>query len=90
MLEAGQGGDHQAGDEPGVTVSPLCSWGGTREWIVPTCKVLDLADESGAFCSRILADMGMDVVKFELRSGHSSRRHGPFPGNKPNQENSLT
>ncbi|MFC2013294.1 CaiB/BaiF CoA transferase family protein [Chloroflexota bacterium] len=36
-------------------------------------RVLDLADERGIFCSRILADMGADVVRVE-RPGEGSAR----------------
>ena len=43
-------------------------------------KVLEYGDMvSGAYCSRLLADAGADVVKVEPPQGDSSRRRGPFP-----------
>jgi crotonobetainyl-CoA:carnitine CoA-transferase CaiB-like acyl-CoA transferase len=41
-------------------------------------RVLDLADETGSFCSRILADLGADVIKIEKPGGDASRNIGPF------------
>jgi crotonobetainyl-CoA:carnitine CoA-transferase CaiB-like acyl-CoA transferase len=41
-------------------------------------KVLDLADESASYCSRLLADMGAKVTKLEHPGGDPSRRYGPF------------
>ncbi|MEJ2246165.1 MAG: CoA transferase [Acidobacteriota bacterium] len=40
--------------------------------------VLDLADEKGSFCSRLLADLGASVIKVETPQGDSSRHIGPF------------
>ena len=43
-------------------------------------KVLEYGDMvSGAYCARLLADAGADVVKVEPPQGDSSRRRGPFP-----------
>ncbi len=52
-------------------------------------RVLDLADEKGAFTSKILADLGADVIKIEPLSGCPSRRVPPFSKNKPYLESSL-
>ncbi|MBI3391019.1 MAG: CoA transferase [Deltaproteobacteria bacterium] len=41
-------------------------------------RVLDLADESGAYCGKLLADMGADVIKIELPRGDAARTIGPF------------
>ena len=41
-------------------------------------KILDLADESAGYCSRLLADMGAKVTKLEHPSGDPSRKYGPF------------
>jgi benzylsuccinate CoA-transferase BbsE subunit/naphthyl-2-methylsuccinate CoA transferase subunit len=40
--------------------------------------VLDLTDEKGVFCGRILADLGADVLKLEPPGGDPSRKIGPF------------
>ena len=42
------------------------------------CRVLDLADLSGAVCGRILADLGADVVKVEPPGGEGDRLQPPY------------
>ncbi len=51
--------------------------------------VLDLTDESGAFCTKILAALGADVIKIEPPGGHRTRRIGPFYHDDPDPEKSL-
>lgn len=41
-------------------------------------RVLDLTDEKGFLCGKILADLGADVIKVEKPGGDPSRRMGPF------------
>jgi crotonobetainyl-CoA:carnitine CoA-transferase CaiB-like acyl-CoA transferase len=41
-------------------------------------RVLDLSDEKGQFCARLMADMGADVIKIEPPDGDPVRRLGPF------------
>ncbi|MBI4234007.1 MAG: CoA transferase [Chloroflexi bacterium] len=41
-----------------------------------------------AFCSKILADLGADVIKVEPPEGDASRRRGPFPQDVPDPEKS--
>jgi crotonobetainyl-CoA:carnitine CoA-transferase CaiB-like acyl-CoA transferase len=41
-------------------------------------KVIDLADEKGSFCSRLLADMGAEVIRVERPEDDRSRNIGPF------------
>lgn len=41
-------------------------------------RVLDLTDEKGHLCGRILGDMGADVIKIEPPGGDPSRNTGPF------------
>lgn len=41
-------------------------------------KVIDLADEKASFCSKLLADLGAQVIKIENPNGDSSRNIGPF------------
>ncbi|MBN1848077.1 MAG: CoA transferase [Deltaproteobacteria bacterium] len=52
-------------------------------------RVLDLTDEKGWFCGKILADLGADVIKVERPGGDPGRRLGPFYGDEPHPEKSL-
>ena len=50
---------------------------------------LDLTDERGVLCGRILADLGAEVVKVEPPHGDPSRNIGPFYQDTPHPERSL-
>ncbi len=52
-------------------------------------RVLDLADEKASFCSKLLADLGAQVIKVEKPGGDPSRNIGPFWNNSPHPERSL-
>jgi crotonobetainyl-CoA:carnitine CoA-transferase CaiB-like acyl-CoA transferase len=52
-------------------------------------RVLDLADETGSFCSKLLADLGASVIKVEKPGGDRSRDFGPFRADRTEPENSL-
>jgi len=52
-------------------------------------RALDLSDEKGMLCGKLLAHMGADVIKFEPPGGDPSRRIGPFYGDDPDPEKSL-
>jgi crotonobetainyl-CoA:carnitine CoA-transferase CaiB-like acyl-CoA transferase len=52
-------------------------------------RVLDLADESAVFTSRILADLGADVVRVEAPEGGRVRHLAPYLGDEPGLERSL-
>jgi crotonobetainyl-CoA:carnitine CoA-transferase CaiB-like acyl-CoA transferase len=41
-------------------------------------RVIDLADEKGELCGRLLADLGADVIRVEPPEGARSRRIPPF------------
>lgn len=52
-------------------------------------RVLDLTDEKGFLCGKILGDLGADVIKVERPGGDPSRRLGPFYADDPHPEKSL-
>ena len=52
-------------------------------------RVLDLTDEKGFLCGKILGDLGADVIKIEKPAGDISRRIGPFFHDTPDPEKSL-
>jgi len=52
-------------------------------------RVLDLTDERGFLCGRILGDLGADVIKIEPPGGDRARRVGPFAHGDPHPERSL-
>jgi len=43
---------------------------------------------SAAFATKLLADLGADVIKVEPPDGDLTRRRGPFPDNRPDPEKS--
>ncbi|MBI4186166.1 MAG: CoA transferase [Chloroflexi bacterium] len=52
-------------------------------------RVLNLTDDRGSFCARILADLGADVIKIEPPQGDPSRKLNPFFHNDAHPEKSL-
>lgn len=52
-------------------------------------RVLDLADRKGFFCSKILAQLGADVIKVERPGGDPDRKIGPFYKDVIDPEKSL-
>lgn len=52
-------------------------------------RVLDLTDEKGYMCGKILSGMGADVLKIEPPGGDRGRNIGPFYHDTPHPEKSL-
>ena len=52
-------------------------------------RVLDLGGPLSLHCTKLLADMGADVIKIEPPSGDVSRRVPPFKDDTPHLEKSL-
>ncbi len=52
-------------------------------------RVLDLTDASGVYGTKLLADLGADVIRIEPPGGDPLRQHPPFLGGVPGAERSL-
>jgi benzylsuccinate CoA-transferase BbsE subunit len=52
-------------------------------------RALDLTDEKGFLCGKVLAELGVDVVKVEKPGGDPARRVGPFWHDQADPEKSL-
>ncbi len=52
-------------------------------------RALDLTDEKGFLCGKILAELGVDVIKVEKPEGDFSRNIGPFWRDQEDPEKSL-
>jgi crotonobetainyl-CoA:carnitine CoA-transferase CaiB-like acyl-CoA transferase len=60
-----------------------------HEGLLSPYRVLDLTDEHGILCGKILADLGADVIQIEPPGGSSARRLGPFYEDEAHPERSL-
>ena len=56
--------------------------------ILENIRVLDIADEKGVLCGKLMADMGAEVIKVEAPGGDATRKVGPFYENG-NEKESL-
>lgn len=61
----------------------------SSEYLLSPYRVLDLTDERGLLCGKILADLGADVIQMECPGGSPARRLGPFSEDDVRPENSL-
>ena len=52
-------------------------------------RVIEIGDEQVAYCGRLLAGLGADVIKVEPPEGCSTRAIGPFYEDQPGAERSL-
>ncbi len=76
-MDIGKRGPHQ--NSPAATEGLLSGY-----------RALDFTDEKGMLCGKILADLGMDVIKVEPPAGDPARKIGPFYRHQPDAEKSLS
>ena len=58
-------------------------------WALEGIRVLDLSHEKGEYCTKLLADMGAEVILVEKPGGSKNRSQGPFLEDIPHPERSL-
>lgn len=61
----------------------------SAEGLLTPYRVLDLTNERGFLCGKLLGDMGADVIKIEKPGGDPARKLGPFYQDIPHPEKSL-
>jgi crotonobetainyl-CoA:carnitine CoA-transferase CaiB-like acyl-CoA transferase len=61
----------------------------TESGFLAGVRVLEVADELGEYCGRLLAGLGADVIKVEPPSGEATRAFGPFYRDTPHRDRSL-
>ncbi|WP_218833770.1 CaiB/BaiF CoA transferase family protein [Rhodococcus sp. ACPA4] len=52
-------------------------------------RVLEVGDELGEYCGKVLAGLGADVVRIEPPEGTATRSYGPFYHDEPHRDRSL-
>jgi crotonobetainyl-CoA:carnitine CoA-transferase CaiB-like acyl-CoA transferase len=62
---------------------------GVRRGALEGRRVLELADETGLYCGKLLADLGADVLKIETPGGDATRWIPPFHGGAPHPDRSF-
>lgn len=62
---------------------------GKSQGLLTSYRVLDITDEKGLLCAKLLADLGADVIKVEPPGGCPARKIGPFYKDIPHLEKSL-
>src|ERR1700691_6290237 len=62
---------------------------GTSGSFLNGLRVIELADELGEYCGKVLAGLGADVIKVEPIGGEKTRSYGPFYKDIPHPDRSL-
>src|SRR5215469_17011181 len=60
-----------------------------HETLLSGVRVLEISDELGEYCGRLLAGLGADVLKVEPPAGEITRTYGPFLDDVPGPDRSL-
>ena len=61
----------------------------TKRTALGDIRVLDMTGPSGAYCTKLLSDLGANVIRIEPPGGDPTRRLGPFFHDEPDPEKSL-
>jgi crotonobetainyl-CoA:carnitine CoA-transferase CaiB-like acyl-CoA transferase len=60
-----------------------------KDYLLTPYRVLDLTDETGFMCGKVLGDLGAEVILIEPPGGHAARAIGPFYKDQVDPEKSL-
>jgi len=60
-----------------------------KEGALSVYRIIDLTDSNGAYCTKLFADLGADVIKIEKPEGDPGRNMPPFVDDIPHHEKSL-
>ncbi|MGD9995682.1 MAG: CaiB/BaiF CoA transferase family protein [Ilumatobacteraceae bacterium] len=60
-----------------------------RDWFLGGIRVLEIGNELGEYCGKVLAGLGADVVRVEPPGGEVTRTYGPFHHDEPHPDRSL-
>ncbi|HEX9661571.1 MAG TPA: CoA transferase, partial [Candidatus Binatia bacterium] len=63
---------------------------GNSDGALSHLRVIELGDIPASYATRLLADLGADVIKVEPPGGDPNRLLPPFSGNIEHPERSLT
>jgi len=61
----------------------------TKRTALGDVRVLDMTGPTGVYCTKLLSDLGADVIRIEPPGGDPTRRLGPFFHDDPDPEKSL-
>ncbi|HCE76290.1 MAG TPA: hypothetical protein DEP04_06640 [Dehalococcoidia bacterium] len=61
----------------------------TQDQVLCGVKIIDLTSPAGFYCSKLLADLGADVIRIEDSSTAEIENYGPFYESKKHIDNSL-
>ena len=64
--------------------------GASGDGLLGSYRVLDLTNDGAMLCGKVLGDFGADVIQIEPPGGSPTRGVGPFHGDDPDPEKSLT
>jgi benzylsuccinate CoA-transferase BbsE subunit len=70
-------------------LSKVGNMGSELQGMLSPYRILDLTDEKGLLCGKILGDLGADVIKVERPGGDPARNIGPFYHDEHDPQKSL-
>jgi len=81
----------QPAREPAIPADEFGAPGGRQphDGFLTGIRVIELADELGEYCGKLLAGLGAEVIKVEPRGGERTRTYGPFADDEPGPDRSL-